>query len=184
MARKIGIFDTEQQAITAIQQLEQAGFVEGELKVLAKDSEHSRRIEAESGVHADELRELTETSDRHGSGSLGMAAAAGFGGLGISAAYGVAGYGTAPYMAGGYPFAAALLLDEDEHDDVLQAFGMDDDEAHICSQALQSGSIIVIVETDERKSLFDKEGGPDLTRLGAAEAVFRQCNASSIVAGA
>lgn len=184
MARKIGIFDTEQQAITAIQQLEQAGFVQGELKVLAKDSEHSRRIEAESDIHADEIRELAETSDRHGLVSLGMVAAAGFGGVGATAAYGVAGYGTASYIAGGYPFAAAVLLDEDEHDDVLQALGLDDDEAHICNQALHSGSLIVIVETDESKSLFDKDGGPDLSRLGAAEAVFRQCNASSIVAGA
>ncbi|WP_169087217.1 general stress protein [Paenibacillus sp. PL91] len=184
MARKIGIFDTEQQAITAIEQLEQAGFVKGELKVLAKDSYHSRRIEAESDVHVDELGELEDMPDRQGLGVLGMAAASGFGGVGVNAVYGVAGYGSAPYIAGGYPFAAAMLLGDDEHSDTLQALGLDDDEAKVCSQALQSGSLVVIVETDESKTLFDKDGGPDLSRLGAAEAVFRTCNASSIADGA
>jgi len=184
MARKIGIFDTEQQAITAIERLEQAGFVQGELQVLAKDTEHSRRIEAESDVHVDELRQLEDTPDRHGVGSLGMAAAAGFAGAGLNAAYGVAGYGAAPYAAAGFPFAAAVLLNEDEHSNTLQALGLDDDEAQLCSQALRSGSLIVIVETDESKSLLDKDGGPDLSRLGTAEAVFRACNASAITDGA
>ncbi|MDQ8738495.1 general stress protein [Paenibacillus sp. LHD-38] len=184
MARKIGIFETEQQAITAIEQLEQAGFVQGELKVLAKDSEHSRRIEAESDVHVDELRELESTSDHDGSGSFGMAAATGYAGVGTNAVYGITGYGAAPYAVGGNPFAAAILFNEDEHSSSLHALGLDDDEAQVCSKALQSGSLIVIVETDESKSLFDKEGGPDLSRLGAAEAVFRECNASIIASGA
>ena len=181
MTRKIGIFDTEQQAITAVEQLEQAGFAKSELKVLAKDSEHSRRIEAESDVHVDELRELDDMPDRQGLGSLGMAAAAGFGGAGVNSVYGITGYGSAPYIAGAYPFAAAVLLGGDEHSDTLRALGLDDDEAQDCSQALRSGSVVVIVETDESKSLFDKDGGPDLSRLGAAEAIFRACSASSIV---
>lgn len=183
MARKIGIFDTEQQAITAIEQLEQSGFVKGELKVLAKDSEHSRRIEAESDIHVDELRELESASDQDGSSSFGMAAATGYAGVGTNAVYGITGYGAAPYAVGGNPFAAAILFNDDEHSGSLHALGLDDDEAQACSQALRSGSIVVIVETDDSKSLFDKEGGPDLSRLGAAEAVFRACNASVIAAG-
>ncbi|MGM0882143.1 MAG: general stress protein [Bacillota bacterium] len=185
MTRKIGVFDTQQQAIEAIQQLEQAGFVKGELKVLAKDSEHSRRIEAESDVHVDELHELEDASDHgRGLGTLGFTAAAGSGGTGMAGAYALAGYGTAPYIGGGYLYGAAALFDEDEHEEVLQALGLDDEEAHICNQALQSGSIIVVVETDDSKSLLDKEGGPDLSRLSTAEAVFRNCNASAIAAGA
>lgn len=185
MTRKIGVFDTQQQAIEAIQQLEQAGFVKGELKVLAKDSEHSRRIEAESDVHVDELHELEDASDHgRGLGALGIAAAAGSGGTGIAGAYALAGYGTAPYIGSGYSYGAAALFNEDEHEEVLQALGLDDEEAHICNQALQNGSIIVVVETDDSKSLLDKEGGPDLSRLSAAEAVFRSCNASAIAAGA
>ncbi|WP_054026643.1 general stress protein [Bacillus sp. FJAT-28004] len=183
MAKKIGVFDTEQQVITAIEQLEQAGFVQGELKVLAKDSEHSRRVEAESDVHVDELRELEGMPDRQGLGSLGMAAAAGFAGAGVNAVYGMTGYGAAPYTAGGFPFVAAMLLGDDEHSETLQSLGLENEEVRLCSEALRSGSLIVMVETLESKSLFDKDGGPDLSRLGAAEAVFRECNASSIIAG-
>ncbi|MGO4181341.1 hypothetical protein AB4Z17_09185 [Paenibacillus sp. TAF43_2] len=183
MAKKIGIFETEQQVITAIEQLEQAGFVQGELKVIAKDFEHSRRVEAESDVHVDELRELEDMPDRQGLGSLGMAAAAGFAGAGMNAVYGMTGYGTAPYAAGGFPFAAAILLGDDDHSGTLQSLGLENEEVRLCSDALQSGSLIVIVETLESKSLFDKDGGPDLSRLGAAEAVFRACNASSVIAG-
>lgn len=183
MARKIGFFNTEQQAITAIEQLEQAGFVKGELKVLAKDSEHSRRIESESDIHVDELRELEDMPDRHDLGIFGMAAATGYAGAGVNAVYGMAGYGSAPYNAGGYPFVAAMLLGDDEHSEALRALGLDGEEAEICAKELQIGSIAVIVETDESKSLLDKDGGPDLSRLGAAEAVFRACNATSIAAG-
>lgn len=184
MARKIGIFDTEQQAVTAIQQLEQAGFVKGELQVLAKDTEHSRRIEAESDVHVDELRELEDRSNQQGVSRLGITAAAGFAGTGVNAGLGFGGYGSS-YMAGGYPLAAAaVLLNEDEHSNTLQALGLDDEEARLCSQALRNGSLIVIAQTDESKSFLEKDGGPDLSRLGAAEAVFRECNASAIADGA
>ncbi|WP_424767949.1 hypothetical protein [Paenibacillus sp. sgz302251] len=184
MTRKLAIFDTEQQAIHAIQQLEQSGFVPGELKVLTKDSEHSRRIEAESDVHADELRELEEASaqDAHGLDGPGVVATAGSGGIGFVGAYGLVGYGAASsYAGGGYPYAA-VIADHNQHHGVLQALGLDDKEAEACYQALQNGSVIVIAETDESKSLLDKDGGPDLSRLGVAEAVMRQCNASSIVA--
>ncbi|CAM4347896.1 hypothetical protein FHS16_002446 [Paenibacillus endophyticus] len=184
MARKIGVFATEQQAITAINQLEHAGFTKGELKVLAKDSEHSRRIEAESDVHVDELRELEDVSEHEGNSIFGMAAATGYVSNGTNAVLGMTGYGTAPYTVGGNAFAAAWLLGADEHISALHALGLDDEEAEICKQALQSGSVIVMVETDETKSMFDKDGGPDISRLGAAEAVFRTCSASLIVAGA
>ncbi|WP_171056455.1 general stress protein [Paenibacillus sinopodophylli] len=184
MARKIGVFQTEQQAIDVISQLEQAGFVQGELKVLAKDSEHSRRIESESDVHVDELRELEAASDDEGDAVFGMTAATGYAGAGANAVMGMTGYGIAPYTVGGNAFAAAVWFGHDEHGSTLHALGLDNEETQICSQALQQGSIVVIVETDETKSMLDKDGGPDLSRQGAAEAAFRSCGASLIVAGA
>lgn len=186
MTRKIGVFETEQQVIQAIQQLEQAGFVQGELMVLAKDSEHSRRIEAESDVHVDEITELVDTSavTVHGSDTLGMIAAAGFGGSVVPTAYGLAGYGTAGLFGGAYPFGAAILFEEDEHSRVFHSLGLDDEETEVCDKAMHSGSVIIVVETDGSKSLQEADGGPDLSRLGIAEAVFRSCNASSIVDGA
>ncbi|MDQ0115742.1 general stress protein [Paenibacillus harenae] len=188
MARKIGVFESQQQVIDAIEQLEQAGFTTGELKVLAKDAEHSRRIEAESDVHADEMREMAQTDDHqygHGYGSLAMGEAAGFGGPGTVAALGAGASGSGTAL-GGFPaaIAALTLFDAKEYSSSLHALGLDDEETEICSEALSEGSLVLIVETDESKSLMDKDGGPDLSRLGAAEAVFRGCGASLIVAGA
>ncbi|NIK78634.1 hypothetical protein FHS15_003780 [Paenibacillus castaneae] len=185
MTRKIGIFETEQQALTAIQQLEQAGFVPGELRVLAKDSEHSRRIESESDVHADELRELEDMTNRTGGfDDTGIIGATGYNGLGLTAAMAMPINGSSSYMGGSFPLAVSGLFGGSNHERSLQTLGLSDKESQICGQALQSGSLIVIAETDESKSLLDKEGGPDLSRLGKAEAVFRQCHASKIVEGA
>ncbi|MNZ56279.1 Heat induced stress protein YflT [compost metagenome] len=175
MTRKIGIFHTQQQAISAIEQLEQAGFVTGELQVLAKDSEHSRRIEAESDIHVDELRELMDASD----GSSGLIAAASFEGAGMTSPNGVV-----PLIGGTNPLINAAYAGESRGSDILQSFGLDSKEAQQCYQALQNGSIVVIAETDESKSLFDKDGGPDLSRLGAVEAIYRGCGAESIISGA
>jgi hypothetical protein len=182
MSRKIGLFDTQQQAIDAVQQLLNSGFVPGELQVLAKDAEHSRRIEAESGVHADELRELNETNEADpGVGLFGLGAG-GSAPMLAAPVFGIAGFGTTGSAAGAYPLAA-VMLDGDDHNDALQAFGLDRKEAELCGAALQQGTIAVIVTTDESLSLLDKDGGPDLSRLAAAEAVFRACNASVIAAG-
>lgn len=182
MARKIGIFETEQSVINAITQLEEAGFVPGELRVLAKDSEHSRRIESESDVHADELRELEDVTDHTDSfQSIGMIGAAGYNGLGVTAA--IPGYANSPNMGGAFPLFGSIFFGDNGHENTLQRLGLDHDESQACSSALQSGALVLIVETDESKSLMDIEGGPDLSRLGVAEAVFRKCNASKIVAG-
>ena len=184
MARKIGIFDTERQAINAIQQLEQAGFLPGELRVLAKDSVHSRRIEAECDVHADELNELEDDSSPDRGAGLFGAGPSGYAGLAAAPVFGTSGYGTPAYAGGAYPFAAVFLGSDNGHSETLHAIGLDDDEAEACGNAIQSGSVVVIAQTDESKSLLDKDGGPDLSRLAAAEAVFRGCNAANIVSGA
>lgn len=194
MARKIGIFERERQVIDAINQLEQAGFVPGELKVLAKDEEHSSRIEAESDIHPDDMREMGEAGrpgreNGLGTGSLGMADAAGFGGAGTAASYAAVGGWASGSGFGGFPASLAALTwfrsnDDEDYSSSLHTLGLDDEETHLCSEALRSGSLVLIVETDESASLFDQDGGPDLSRLGAAEAVFRNCGASLIVAGA
>ncbi|AJY75666.1 general stress protein [Paenibacillus beijingensis] len=66
MGKKIAVFDREEQAIQALEELRNQGFARDELKVIAKDNEHSRRVESETDVHADELQDLAEarSSDR------------------------------------------------------------------------------------------------------------------------
>lgn len=186
MAKKIGIFDNEQQVIQAVGELEQAGFVAGEMKILAKDSEHSRRIERETDAHVDEMRELEETeSHADGTGTIGLASSAGYGfpiAAGTYAAYGTPGY-NGMGANGGFAFAALFAFLGDDHDESFRSLGLDTKETELCSEALRNGSIALIVETSESKSLLDKDGGPDLSKLGIAEAAFRRSGASRIVDG-
>ena len=183
MAKKIGIFDNEQQVIKAVAELEQAGFVAGEMKILAKDSEHSRRIERETDAHVDEMRELEDTSPRaDGAGPIGLAAWAGFGFPLATGAYGAPTYNGAGASTG-FAFAAPIAFLWNDDDGAYRALGLDSKETELCSEMIRNGKIALIVETSESKSLLDKEGGPDLSKLGIAEAAFRRCNASRIVDG-
>lgn len=187
MTKIIGVFTTEQQVINTLNDLEQAGFVSGELSVFAKDRSHSRRIERESDIHVDELREIGDTrsgvSNDIGNGNFDMTfnAAGILPGAGTS---GVNGYSAGPVVAGSYLFGDGFLNnDHDGIEEALQALGLDSQESDACKDAIRHGSAVVVVDTDESKSLLDQDGGPDLTRLGMAEAVFRQNDAESIIKG-
>lgn len=181
MARKFGFFQSEAQVIQAIQKLEQAGFVQGDMTVLAKNFEHSRRIEAETDIHVDELRDMAHSESRSFDQPEGL--------FGVSAAtggYGLAGYGMTPSLGGGgiplgIPFTFAS--EEDGRKRVVQALGLDNKETELVCGQVENGAYAIIIETDESKSLLDKEGGPDLSRLGVAEGVFRSCGALRIADG-
>ncbi|GGG82490.1 general stress protein [Paenibacillus radicis (ex Gao et al. 2016)] len=175
MAKKIAAFETQRQVIDTIAAMQQAGFETGELKIYAKDATHSRRIEAESDMHVDEIRELAETRENTSPyDRAGMTFAA----PGILAGSGVS--GTAGWNG---IFGAAFIGDDAGVTQALMASGLDTKESDFCRNALENGQIIVVVETDESKSLLDKDGGPDLSKLGIAESVFRQYEAYRIIDG-
>lgn len=176
MAKKIALFDTEQKAITAINELEKAGFTPGEMKVLAKDSEHSRRIERDTDVHADEMRELQEPNERTAEPDpVSFAVSSGSGFPVVTSSYN--------YGSTGISFATPFTYLRSGHENVYEALGLDAKESELCSHAVGDGAVAIIVETSESKSLLDKEGGPDLSKLGIAEAAFRRSGAFRIVDG-
>lgn len=186
MARKIGIFQSERQVVDAIEQLEQSGFTPGEITVLAKDSEHSRRIEAETDVHADEMLELSRTNyrSRGDDGTAEAVEGAGVFATPVAPAYGLASFGSgSPASGAGAMFAIPSLVTDDNFDRAFRTLGLDAKEASLCSREVMAGGWAVIARTDESKSLLDKDGGPDLSTLGIAEAVFRRCGASRIADG-
>ncbi|RIX50873.1 hypothetical protein D3P08_19470 [Paenibacillus nanensis] len=176
MAKKIAFFENEQKAITAINELEKAGFTPGEMKILAKNSEHSRRIERETDVHADELKELQETNEHvQDPEPVSFAVSSGSGFPVVTGSYG--------FGASGVSFATPFTYLKSGHESVYEALGLDAKETELCSQAIMEGAIAVIVETSESKALFDAEGGPDMSKLGIAEAAFRRSGAYRIVNG-
>lgn len=170
MKRKIGVFETEQQVIDCIRTLQGAGLANGEMKVLVKDDEHSRRIERESGIHADEVQEIAETGREQDNVDLPLVAASPAG-LGSS-------WNGSPALLGGYGFWG--LDNDDSMMNAMQALGLGESEAEQCRGYLGSGAALVVVESEGSDTLFSQEGGPDPSKLGAAEALFRQCGALRI----
>ncbi|MHA6480612.1 hypothetical protein ACX1C1_01540 [Paenibacillus sp. strain BS8-2] len=185
MAKKIGIFESQQQVIGAITQLEDAGFKPGDMKILAKDSEHSRRIEAESDVHVDEMRDLEETRNdaRTHTDTIGAAYSSGSADSALAMSYGFTGFGGSMTAGAGFPLAVSYSFIGNDHERAFRSLGLDNKEAELCCREVERGAYALIVETTESKSLLDKDGGPDLSTLGVAEAVFRSCNASLITDG-
>ncbi|GBG10891.1 MULTISPECIES: general stress protein [Paenibacillus] len=185
MAKKIAIFETQQQVIDVVTQLENSGFKPGDMKIMAKDSEHSRRIEAETDVHADEMRDLEKTRQDIAThtDTVGTMYASGFGIAPAAMAYGYTGFGGGTASGTGIPFALSGAFTGNEHERAFLALGLDHKESEMVSREVERGAYALIVETTESKTLFDKDGGPDLSTLGIAEAVFRRCNASFIVDG-
>lgn len=182
MAKKIGIFEKEQQVIDTIHALEQMGFEKAEMKIFAKDAQHSRRIEADTDIHVDEVQELAETRAET-TGNEGGIPLFGATALPVSGMSGVGGWNAGPIAATSFLAGDGLVGDEDGIYKSLQALGLDSKESSSCLDAIRSGSTIVVVETDESKSLLDKDGGPELSTLGIAEGIFRQNNALDIIIG-
>ncbi|KQO09544.1 general stress protein [Paenibacillus sp. Leaf72] len=176
MAKKLGIFKTEQEVIDTVAALEQAGFVPGELQIIAKDSEHSRRIEAETDIHADEVMELARTNGSRGMNEGTTIAAAAV--MPTTGMTGAGGWSAVPMTTDGL-LATNFISDDDGINHALRALGLDkaEDESR---EAIRAGSIIVVVETDESHTMMDKEGGPKLARLSIAESVFRSQGAVHI----
>jgi len=192
MSVKLGIFKQEQQVIQAIQELETAGFATGDIRIMAKDWEHSRRIEHETDVHVDEMRELRDTRQHMDDNYLTGVLPAGFmiGGAGFTNGGGATGIGAAGVwameggangMAGWHGTTDRVGVADSEMESALQDLGLDRDMAQVCKQAIAEGATAVAVTTGEGASRSGSDGGPDLTPGGTAEAVFRRCGADRII---
>jgi hypothetical protein len=186
MASKIGIFASERHAITAVQQLLQAGFTAGDIKVIAKDGYHSRSLEAESGIHVDELREIVDAAGNHSDGySNGDYRQSML--IGTSVASAGLAFGSLNYT-GGMPYAAASYLaavrtdgNESTYDRILSSLGVEDEKLDRCRTAVQNGSIAVMASTTESLTLLEVDGGPELSVLSNAEAIYRATGATEII---
>jgi hypothetical protein len=177
---KTALFRTERQVINAVEALEREGFSPNAIKVFAKNTEDTRRIETETDVHADEVQELTETRERSGEDLNWFAAAP----LNAPAALTYAGTapgminGAGPYYGAGVLPPGAALTEGSGMQESLRALGLDAEAASICGEAIAEGGIVVAVDVGDGGST---DGGPDMTGAGSAEAVFRSCGAERIL---
>ncbi|SEO50578.1 general stress protein [Paenibacillus sp. OV219] len=174
MTYRIGIFNTENEAIEAVNALEKAGFTRNELRVIAKDRDHSRRIESETDVHADEMTDLMLTraaADDHDNNDLGIAAPVPVSGMNMGVFGGVA------FPSNGILAAAAAYDSDSTLESALVDIGFDAGDVGACRDALARGAILVAADMGDNQ-LAD---GPDLSVGGTAEAVFRDCGAARIL---
>jgi hypothetical protein len=177
MAMKIGIFESESQAIEAVQALEQEGFTNTEIKVLSKNREHSSRIESETNVHAEEIDELVETREYSSEGTalgLGIIPPGLTGGL---YAAGMLNGSGGPYGNGAALVGAGLMSDDDSMKQALSSLGLASDSLSACRKAIMNGDLVVAADIGNNKG----NGGPDLTRSGTAEAALRRSGAQQIL---
>jgi hypothetical protein len=180
MTLKAAVFRTEREAINAVQALERDGFSRHVIKVFAKNTEDTRRIETETDVHADEVQELTETRERSGE-DIGWIAAAPLNapaGLAFNGAVtGMVG-GAGPYYGAGVLPPTAALTEGAGMEQSLRALGLHAEAAQLCGEAIADGGIVVAVDVGDGGGM---DGGPDMTGAGSAEAVFRSCGAERIL---
>lgn len=173
MQQVIGIFDTQEQAIEAIDGLERAGFRRTDVKVLAKDYESSRRIERETDVHVDELNDLVDTREDSGEGPLNSFPGGYIGGAGVSPAVGATGLSTynasTIFPAGAFAWTAYPA--GREFTSALHALGVGDEAAALCTEALNEGRFVVAAELGQSAAGSRSD----------AEKVLRACGASAVV---
>ncbi|MBJ6361342.1 general stress protein [Paenibacillus sp. GCM10012307] len=171
MSKKLALFENQEQAIKTIEALQKDGFATTEITVLAKNKEHSRRIESETDVHVDELIELAQVADDNEAHVKGVF---------VTGALGVSPVGSGS-MPGAYPLVGASgLVGMDfssDFDKALGGFELEDSQRDACSEAIWAGSIAVIIETAESKS----DSGSGISRLDKAEAAFRINGAQQIL---
>jgi hypothetical protein len=169
MSRKLAIFSNQEKAIKSIEALQQQGFAPTEITVLAKDREHSRRIESETAVHVDELMDIAKTVQDHEQHSGTFIV----GSMGATT-------GSSPAL-GAYPAVGVIKYDDMDFSTALESaldgFELDSKQQETCNEAIQGGAIAVIVETDESKS----DAGSGISRLDTAEASFRSHGAQQIL---
>ena len=180
MGKKIGVFKMEQQAIEAVELLEKEGFTAGELQVLARDTDHTHRIEAETNVPTQEVQEIAESND--GRGGMGIPLVVGGMGVGNPGGSTAAGnsYGAAPGIGAGFfggLFRRGFRSDDNDGiRDALRTLGLGSKEADSARDAIREGSLLIVVDLEDDAEKTDS----GLNRLDKAEAVFRSSGAIDV----
>ncbi|GIP41280.1 hypothetical protein J31TS4_45600 [Paenibacillus sp. J31TS4] len=146
MSRKIvGVFETEEQAIGAIEALKEQGYTEDDISIVAKDRKETAAVEEQTGTK----------------GAKGLAAGAVTGGViggaaGLFASVGsLAIPGIGPLLAAGAITAtltgAAIGASAGGFVGSLVGLGISEDEAKAYDDYVRGGMMLVLVETDEAR---------------------------------
>ncbi|MDN4527259.1 general stress protein [Fictibacillus fluitans] len=147
----VGVFSTEEEAVTAINSLRERGYAEEDISVIARDKEERRHIEDETGTKAGEGAAAGAATGGVLGGVSGLLA--GLGALAIP--------GIGPIVAAG-PIAAtlggaAIGAGAGGLVGALVGMGIPEDEAEEYNNYVESGKILVLVDADNerREHVYD-----------------------------
>ena len=150
MAEKnvVGIYKTENEAVSAINRLFELGYEDSDISVLAKDPERYHKMESLTDVNAETPKAVARAA---GAGAATGGVLGGIGGLllGLGA---LAIPGVGPFLAAG-PIAAALggMAAGGAVGGVVGALaglGFDKEEARSYEEAINRGDLLVLVKAD------------------------------------
>ncbi|UZJ78822.1 general stress protein [Fictibacillus sp. KU28468] len=147
----IGVFSTEEEAVSAINSLRERGYDEGDISVIAQDKEERRHIEDETGTKAGEGAAAGAATGGVLGGVGGLLA--GIGALAIP--------GIGPIVAAG-PIAAtlggaAIGAGAGGLVGALVGMGIPEEEAKEYRNYVENGKILVMVDADaeRREHVYD-----------------------------
>ena len=150
MSRVVGSYETENEAIRAIEDLQRQGYRSEDISVLSKDKKETEAITEETGTHAGEGA-ATGAVTGGALGGLG-GVLAGIGALAIP--------GIGPIVAAG-PIAAGLTgaaagAGVGGLAGALIGLGIPDEEAEMYETHFNEGKILVLVEENDENAIPDR----------------------------
>lgn len=164
--RIIGVYDTEQEAIRAIQDLKNQGFSADDISVVAKNHDNVSSVEDATGSKVEEGLATGAAAGGTVGGLTGLLA--GLGALAIP--------GIGPIVAAG-PIAAALTgaaagAGVGGLGGALIGMGIPEDEANRYDADVNAGKILVMVDDDADRRHYDDTYTGTLTATGTADTTY------------
>lgn len=197
MINKVLLFNTEHEAAEGLKKLQSSGIDKGNLSVLVSNVEHSRLLNSETDIHIDLFSEITSANRRNEGGS------------GADEAGLVNDEGAVDGLV--FPFYAQQTSMQvptlgvigmthvfDQHEQgvpSLMSYGLSEENAHRCLQALRAGQCIVCISgqaaashSDERQAagVFDNlalgfAGGESGATGGVGSGALQEIGAAEVL---
>ena len=145
MISKVLLFESQHEVAGALQTLEANGFTKDRLKIVASNLEHSKLLNAETTIHIDLLSEIASANSNSGIDNENIFITPFF----VSQA-------SMQIPINGMPGVIVGEANEQHGMEALRAYGLNDDVASTCLQALRHGHLLLCITDDAiGGSLFD-----------------------------
>lgn len=145
MISQVLLFQSQHEVAEALQKLEANGFAKDRLKILVKDLEHSKLLNAETSIHIDLLSEIASANSNGDSDNENIFITPFF----VSQA-------SMQIPVNGMPGVIVGDSNEQHGMEALLAYGLNEGVASTCLHALRQGQFLLCINNEAvESSLFD-----------------------------